>query len=75
MSSFESYKFDNAFQCRVKQSKKLVEDPKVQVFAAIVQPKSWQLALDTDELAAAHKFATANLKEYNEFANNVIDLD
>ena len=74
MSSFESYGFDNVFQCSVKQAKKLVKDPKVQVFAAIVQSKSQQLALDADELAAAHEFATANFKDCDEFANNVIHL-
>ena len=36
MSSFESYGFDNVFQCSVKQAKKLVKDPKVLVFVAIV---------------------------------------
>ena len=75
MSSFESYEFDNVFQCSVKQAKKLVKDPKVQVFAAIGQLKSQQLALDADGLAAAHEFATANFKECDEFANNVIYLD
>ena len=63
MSSFESYGFDNVFQCSVKQAKKLVKYPKVQVFAAIAQSKCKQLALDADELAAAHKSATENFKD------------
>ena len=29
MSSFESYGYDNIFQCSVKQAKKLVKDPKL----------------------------------------------
>ena len=41
MSSFESYGFDNVFQCSNKQAKKLVKDPKIQVFVAIVQSKSY----------------------------------
>ena len=75
MSSFESHEFDNVFQYSVKQAKNLLKEPEVQVFAAIVQPKYQQLALDADELAAAHEFATANFKECDEFANNVICLD
>ena len=73
MSSFESY--DKVFQCSVKQAKKLVKNPKVQVFVAIVQSKYQQLALDADELAAAHEFGTVNFKDCEEFSNNVICLD
>ena len=36
MSSFESHEFDNVLQCSIKQAKKLVKDPKIKVFLAIV---------------------------------------
>ena len=62
MSSFESYGFDNIFQCSVKQAQKLEKDPKLYVFVAIVQPESQQLALDADKIAAAYEFATENFK-------------
>ena len=75
MSSFKSDGFDNVFQCSVKQAKKLVKDPKVWIFAEMVQSKYQLLALDADELAAAHEFAIANFKNCDEFANNVIHLD
>ena len=75
MARFESYRFDNVFQCSVKQAKKLVKDPKVQVFGAIVQSKSYELALDADEFAAAHNFANASFKNCDEFGSNMIYLD
>ena len=33
------------------------------------------MAFDIDEVAAAHKFATTNFKDCDEFANNMIHLD
>ena len=75
MSSFESYGFDNISQFSVKQAKKLIKDPKEQIFVAIVQSKSYQLALNADKLAAARELAIANFKDCDEFANNVIYLD
>ena len=72
MQVYEKKNLTHVYACSVKQVKKLVKDPRSQVFAAIVQSVQDPMILESQDVKTAYEFASKCFNDCDELVNNCV---